>query len=88
MPVQKRDAIVRDACHIQRQQRGEGNDMWCVEWLGKFKVCLPLVEDLLGEFEPIAGVSRSEHIQIFLELIRDCDPSWVGKVVGFGLIGS
>jgi hypothetical protein len=88
MPVQTRDAIVWDACHIQRQQRGEGNDMRRVEWFGKLKVCLRLAEDLLGEFEPIAWVSRLEHMQRFLELIRDCDPSCIGKVVGFGPIGS
>jgi hypothetical protein len=86
--VQTRDAIAWDACHIQRQQRGEGNDMRRVEWFGEFKVCLRLAEDLLGEFEPIAWVSRSEHMHRFPELIRDCDPSCVGKVVGFGLIGS
>lgn len=59
-----------------------------VEWFGEFKVCLRLAEDLLGEFEPIAWVSRLEHMHRFLELIHDCDPSCVGKVMGFGLIGS
>jgi len=43
--------------------------MWILQWFGKFKVFFGPEEDLLGEFEPAASVSRLKYTQGFFELI-------------------